>query len=129
MSFPQPLMTTRAARIAIPCCSTYRHGHEQRITRAESFFFSSRRRHTRCGRDWSQTCALPICSFFVTFRASGSLSQIEDVVRLVRIEICCTTKPANGQLQSILIKIDHRQTSDSHRFVFAQGQSSPKFLE
>src|SRR6266498_5260586 len=62
MSFPQPLMTTRAARIAIPCCSTYRHGHEQRITRAESFFFSSRRRHTRCGRDWSQTCALPIWS-------------------------------------------------------------------
>src|SRR5690554_1322075 len=26
------------------------------------FFFSSRRRHTRCGRDWSQTCALPIYS-------------------------------------------------------------------
>src|SRR5690554_7440780 len=25
-----------------------------------NFFFSSRRRHTRCGRDWSQTCALPI---------------------------------------------------------------------
>src|SRR6266498_4280034 len=25
------------------------------------FFFSSRRRHTRCGRDWVQTCALPIC--------------------------------------------------------------------
>src|SRR5690554_7484858 len=25
------------------------------------FFFSSRRRHTRCGRDWSSTCALPIC--------------------------------------------------------------------
>src|SRR6266542_6910602 len=24
------------------------------------FFFSSRRRHTRCYRDWSQTCALPI---------------------------------------------------------------------
>src|SRR5690554_886308 len=24
------------------------------------FFFSSRRRHTRCGRDWSSTCALPI---------------------------------------------------------------------
>src|SRR5204863_3328194 len=26
-----------------------------------SFFFSSRRRHTRSLRDWSQTCALPIC--------------------------------------------------------------------
>src|SRR5207245_6558368 len=25
-----------------------------------TFFFSSRRRHTRCYRDWSQTCALPI---------------------------------------------------------------------
>src|SRR6266851_2169721 len=36
MSFPHPLMTTRAARIAIPCCSTYRHGHEQRLTRAET---------------------------------------------------------------------------------------------
>src|SRR5438128_3696700 len=26
-----------------------------------SFFFSSRRRHTRCYRDWSSECALPIC--------------------------------------------------------------------
>src|SRR2546422_2850139 len=26
------------------------------------FFFSSRRRHTRCSRDWIQTCALPICT-------------------------------------------------------------------
>src|SRR5690606_40402090 len=25
------------------------------------FFFSSRRRHTRFSRDWSSTCALPIC--------------------------------------------------------------------
>src|SRR3989449_1140595 len=24
------------------------------------FFFSSRRRHTRCSRDWSSDCALPI---------------------------------------------------------------------
>src|SRR2546429_4964637 len=24
------------------------------------FFFSSRSRHTRCSRDWSSTCALPI---------------------------------------------------------------------
>src|SRR2546429_8537728 len=26
------------------------------------FFFSSRRRHTRCSRDWSSACALPISS-------------------------------------------------------------------
>src|SRR5690554_7615084 len=28
--------------------------------RTTLFFFSSRRRHTRCGRDWSSECALPI---------------------------------------------------------------------
>src|SRR5712692_6997521 len=28
-----------------------------------SFFFSSRRRHTRWNCDWSQTCALPISHF------------------------------------------------------------------
>src|SRR3989442_7505533 len=27
------------------------------------FFFASRRRHTRCGRDGVQTCALPISRF------------------------------------------------------------------
>src|SRR5216683_4158547 len=27
-----------------------------------TFFFSSRRRHTRSDRDWSSTCALPICA-------------------------------------------------------------------
>src|SRR5216684_2190911 len=29
---------------------------------AKVFFFSSRRRHTRCSRDWIQTCALPIAA-------------------------------------------------------------------
>src|SRR6266498_5214080 len=34
------------------------------------FFFSSRRRHTRCGRDWSSDCALPIFEIDVdAFRA------------------------------------------------------------
>src|SRR5205809_7285095 len=27
------------------------------------FFFSSRRRHTRCSRDWSSDVALPICAY------------------------------------------------------------------
>src|SRR3546814_5647436 len=45
------------------------------------FFFSSRRRHTRCALVTGvQTCALPICSgpFSVTFTkvASGSLSPV-----------------------------------------------------
>src|SRR3989442_8969661 len=36
MSLPHPLLTTRAARIAIPCCSTYRHGHEQLSSRRDA---------------------------------------------------------------------------------------------
>src|SRR5687768_18600330 len=41
---------------------TVRRGGE---ARAVAFFFSSRRRHTRCSRDWSSDCALPIsrCGF------------------------------------------------------------------
>src|SRR5690606_40612892 len=36
-------------------------------THFNSFFFSSRRRHTRFSRDWSSDCALPIFnSFFAT---------------------------------------------------------------
>src|SRR5687768_17749339 len=33
-------------------------------------FFSSRRRHTRCSRDWSSECALPIYRARVTARPS-----------------------------------------------------------
>src|SRR5699024_120285 len=36
------------------------------------FFFSSRRRHTRSKRDWSQTCALPIYSHLLTVAPTGS---------------------------------------------------------
>src|SRR5699024_8493569 len=35
------------------------------------FFFSSRRRHTRSKRDWSQTCALPIYTPSKNIHASG----------------------------------------------------------
>src|SRR5690606_41020660 len=34
------------------------------------FFFSSRRRHTRFSRDWSSTCALPICARLACSRQS-----------------------------------------------------------
>src|SRR3989442_10945543 len=37
------------------------------------FFFSSRRRHTRCGRDWSQTCALPISASVAGLAFAGAL--------------------------------------------------------
>src|SRR5690554_7304601 len=37
------------------------------------FFFSNKRRHTRCGRDWSSTCALPILkSDYSLYRAFKS---------------------------------------------------------
>src|SRR5207253_6450361 len=41
------------------------------------FFFSSRRRHTRWPRDWSQTCALPIYQIFYvgTVQEEGSIEM------------------------------------------------------
>src|SRR5476651_2755026 len=39
-----------------------------------AFLFSSRRRHTRYWRDWSQTCALPICERD-RHRAAGAFGQ------------------------------------------------------
>src|SRR5687768_18051822 len=36
------------------------------------FFFSSRRRHTRCSRDWSSECALPIS--WVAVKPTGAKS-------------------------------------------------------
>src|SRR5690554_7644365 len=36
-----------------------------------AFFLSSRRRHTRCGRDWSSTCALPIFYSLVVLEELG----------------------------------------------------------
>src|SRR5204863_5235243 len=35
--------------------------HQASDRSRSSFFFSSRRRHTRSLRDWSSDCALPIC--------------------------------------------------------------------
>src|SRR2546422_7089760 len=40
------------------------------------FFFSSRRRHTRCSRDGVQTCALPIWG-------DRTVAQVEPLVRIV----------------------------------------------
>src|SRR5215813_6999905 len=41
------------------------------------FFFSSRRRHTRCGRDWSQTCALPISGEGLAVVAFGGQTGLD----------------------------------------------------
>src|SRR5690554_7089595 len=44
-----------------------------------SFFFSSRRRHTRCGRDWSSdVCSsdlVPLAGFFLTGRVELQIEQ------------------------------------------------------
>src|SRR5690554_241282 len=57
------------------------------------FFFSSRRRHTRCGRDWSQTCALPI---------SGDLN-LADVEWVVQYRI--------SNAYQYLFKVRHPETT------------------
>src|SRR2546429_135008 len=40
----------------------------------DGFFFSSRRRHTRCSRDWVQTCALPISGRRVIAAKTASMT-------------------------------------------------------
>src|SRR5690606_40139453 len=43
------------------------------------FFFSSRRRHTRFSRDWSQTCALPIYNLVIDhFRKNNRMPKFEN---------------------------------------------------
>src|SRR5882724_4193070 len=55
-----------------------------------SFFFSSRRRHTRCLSDWSSTCALPI-SFkgdrVKVLSAEGRLTPLGTVPRMRTFEV------------------------------------------
>src|SRR5437016_7296233 len=41
-----------------------------------TFFFSSRRRHTRLVSDWVQTCALPICPVTALFWISMSIGGL-----------------------------------------------------
>src|SRR2546422_920304 len=61
------------------------------------FFFSSRRRHTRCSRDWSQTCALPISTedqgFFFGVVNTPANSTLDQVVQ--------STREINAQLSEI----------------------------
>src|SRR5438067_3437883 len=52
---------------------------------AGSFFFSSRRRHTRSKRDWSSACALPIFSQAGVL-LSKSYCQVRDLVLQGRLE-------------------------------------------
>src|SRR5436305_3366207 len=52
------------------------------------FFFSSRRRHTRCGRDWSSTCALPISNLLVDARQKEKAVKIvEDSIAYVKTNV------------------------------------------
>src|SRR3546814_4406943 len=47
------------------------------------FFFSSRRRHTRCALVTGvQTCALPICSYCLVGGAAGILGHLEICARM-----------------------------------------------
>src|SRR5690606_39556691 len=60
-----------------------------------TFFFSSRRRHTRFSRDWSSDCALPIyqranpgAAFLVGLRADGESINRRRAVTKNPVEIC-----------------------------------------
>src|SRR5690554_6993918 len=61
------------------------------------FFFSSRRRHTRCGRDWSQTCALPIC-----LGAEGLDPSILEPVAVTQVDASTEAERSSGMLSWLI---------------------------
>src|SRR5690554_6963663 len=66
------------------------------------FFFSSRRRHTRCGRDWSSECALPICTF-ATDDFYGLLDENEGLFTNTTysgVDVTIGRMPVNTQQQA-----------------------------
>src|SRR5438128_3117242 len=66
------------------------------------FFFSSRRRHTRCYRDWVQTCALPISDAEAANRAKddfvrSSWATIATKSSLARLAASASARAARSR--------------------------------
>src|SRR3546814_1781152 len=64
------------------------------------FFFSSRRRHTRCALVTGvQTCALPIC-VAISFCADDERPYLRDIERVTRQKVTIEPLPADFVAQS-----------------------------
>ena len=78
------------------------------------FCFSSRRRHTRLRRDWSQTCALPIC-------LKGIISE-RDYAREVILKGRSSKDTLVGEIMSTnLITVPSTQSVDSSLAIMSEN--------
>src|SRR2546422_7796387 len=83
------------------------------------FFFSSRRRHTRCSRDWSSECALPICvvaalvEHALEHRAEG---RVADVLAEEGVAVAPRGGEARDERRHVLAVEGHLEVpDDAHR--------------
>ena len=61
-------------------------------------------------------------AFFVSLASGRSLAQVEDVVRLVRIHVDGFAQCGQRERQTVLVKIDHRETGDCERLVLIERE-------
>src|SRR5690554_6966943 len=86
------------------------------------FFFSSRRRHTRCGRDWSSD----VCSSDLDYRGGGRSSARETAVRVAAGAIARQVLQSQGiQIRAAMVQmgdivaqhIDWQQVNEDRKSV------------
>src|SRR5256884_1467662 len=88
------------------------------------FFFSSRRRHTRCSRDWSSDVCSSDLWLLLPWLANGRLSQAQraQVEEHVRLCPACTQELA---FQHLIC----RALAEPERVTYAPGPSFRKLLD
>src|SRR2546429_7774205 len=100
----------------VACAVHYAYGEA-----FSDFFFSSRRRHTRCSRDWIQTCALPILKLFV---------KVFVFLPLLLLASAFQPTPAGGRSagQDLVLKAADITPKLFPEHVFFRGQVAPAQL-
>src|SRR3989442_1830973 len=82
------------------------------------FFFSSRRRHTRCGRDWSSD----VCSSDLLLALDELLSEREKINSILQGIIDETTEPWGIKISIVEVK-DVEIPADMHRAMARQAEA------
>src|SRR2546429_5507950 len=77
-------------------------GHDGRVRHSEFvfFFFSSRRRHTRCSRDWSSdVCSSDLLDSYLADLVAREVSQLSEIERTAEMRALIRLLAArSGQL-------------------------------
>src|SRR3989449_7749612 len=89
----------------VECCVNRAYDSASWLDMSLSFFFSSRRRHTRCSRDWSSdVCSSDLSQVFGGFSGQACGSRIQDSGS--RVLITMDGYWRNGSL------VDHKANAD-----------------